>query len=126
MSEAAASRSQAPRREAGLPHLHRVGDVGHGGMECGGAPQHRRDQPAQLDDVAGLVATGNGHDRVRDVRQQQRDQCQQDEVEGDTATTGDEDEANEHGEQEDVDDGVGERGHDLGDRGERIGRPAGA
>ena len=112
---------QAPAREARLPDLDRLRHATHGRVQRRGAPQDRGHQPPGFDDVPGLVRSLEDHDRVREVGHEQGQQREHEQVERRDTTTRDQEDAHEDAQQEDVKCGIGQRGRDLGDRGERVG-----
>ena len=105
---------QAEGRELiGARALHRVGDAQHGRVQGGGPPQHGANHPAHIDDVAGLVAAGQRHDRVREVGSQEGDERADQQPQRHRLGTGLEHQPHQHAEQRDVEQRVGQRHRDL-------------
>ncbi len=90
---------------------------------CSAAAAHRNEAAIQPISTMWpvVVAVLQGEHGVREVGQQKRDESDEDELEGRDASTGGEEEPDEHAEEEDVEHRISQRHADLEHRGHRVG-----
>jgi hypothetical protein len=117
---------QHGQADAGQVHLVRrcrLGDQSHRRMDRRSRREDRGGQPAEVDDVAHLVAVGERHDGKREVGGEQRDERPEQQAQRGSAPPRRQEEPHQGCQQQHVQNRIGQRHADLEERRVRIGHP---